>query len=266
MMMINEISNQVQESSAKKACKFLSEYSSLLLGCGATCVRTEKNVKRIAEALDVEYSIIILDSCVELTVWDRAHEHSYSITRNFPEGSASFNKNTCLSMLSWDLYDGRISFERAEERLKEIYSIPNSDKYAVLVLASVANASFCRLFGGDWISMFLVLIATVVGFRLKQIMSADRIDTKVVFLCSAFVSSVIGAGGYVFNLGATPDIALGTSVLYLVPGIPYLNSMSDLLDGHYMSFAGRFLNATILTICLSAGLCGGFLVMSLKWF
>ena len=86
------------------------------------------------------------------------------------------------------------------------------------------------------------------------------------YICASFVSSVIASAGYVFNIGTTPEIALGTSVLYLVPGVPYLNSMSDLLDGHYISFLNRFLDAMVLTACLSAGLCGGFLVMNLRWF
>ena len=94
----------------------------------------------------------------------------------------------------------------------------------------------------------------------------DKIDIRLAFVCASFVSSVIAAAGYVFGLGSTPDIALGTSVLYLVPGVPYLNSMSDLLDGHYISFLSRFLDATVLTVCLSAGLCGGFLAMNLRWF
>jgi uncharacterized membrane protein YjjP (DUF1212 family) len=59
---------------------------------------------------------------------------------------------------------------------------------------------------------------------------------------------------------------MATSVLYLVPGIPYINSVSDMLDGHYLCAFGRLMNAVILTCCLSAGLCGGLLLMGLKLF
>ena len=135
----------------------------------------------------------------------------------------------------------------------------------VWILASLANMAFCRLFGGDFIAMAIVLIGTLAGYKLKQMMLEDGQDVRFVFFCCAFFSSVIGAAGYVFDLSETPEIALGTSVLYLIPGIPYINSVSALLDGHYISSFSRFMNAMVLTACLSAGLCGGLLLMNIKW-
>lgn len=250
----------------KDACVFLSEYASALLGCGATCIRIEKNVQRMAETIGVDYSMTIMPATVQITVWDKDRQHSYSNIQKIRKSGTSFNINTQLSRLSWDLHDGRVGFGEAAGRMERILQTRPENRWLVLVLASVANASFCRLFGGDFISMGIVFIATLVGFRIRQMMLEDKIDIRLAFVCASFVSSVIASAGYVFGLGSTPDIALGTSVLYLVPGVPYLNSMSDLLDGHYISFLSRFLDATVLTVCLSAGLCGGFLIMNLRWF
>ncbi len=250
----------------KEACVFLSEYAASLLGCGATCIRIEKNVHRMAEAIGVDYSMVIMPATVQMTVWDKDRRHSYSNIRKIRKTGTSFSINTGLSRLSWELYDGKVGFPEAAGRMEEILQARPENRWLVLFLASAANASFCRLFGGDFISMGIVFIATLVGFRIRQMMLEDRIDIRLAFVCASFVSSVIASAGYVFGLGTTPDIALGTSVLYLVPGVPYLNSMSDLLDGHYISFLSRFLDATVLTVCLSAGLCGGFLVMNLRWF
>ena len=65
----------------------------------------------------------------------------------------------------------------------------------------------------------------------------------------------------VFRLGSTPEVALGTSVLYLVPGIPFINSISDLIYGHNLCFLSRLTHASVLTVCLSAGFILGLLVM-----
>ena len=69
-----------------------------------------------------------------------------------------------------------------------------------------------------------------------------------------------------FGIGSTPEIALGTSVLYLIPGVPYINAVSDMIDRHYLCAFSRFADAVVLTACLSAGLCGGMLVLGLRWF
>lgn len=250
----------------EEACAFLSEYATWLLGCGATCIRIEKNVKRMAEAWHVSQEMTILPSHIHISVWDTEKTHSCNTLARMQHTGINFNINTQLSKLSWAVADKRINFAEAQQRCKEITASPPANPWLVLMLASLANASFCRLFEGDLISMLIVFCATLAGYRLKQVMLEDKHDVRFVFFCSAFFSSVIGSAGYVFGWGETPGTAIGTSVLYLIPGIPYINSVSDLLDSHYICAFSRFMNAAVLTACLSAGLCGGLLLMNIKWF
>ncbi len=251
--------------SLKEVCIFLTDYASWLLGCGATCIRIEKNVGRMAAAFQVCAEMTVMPTNIQMSVWDMNHQDSYSLVKRKQKTGISFNINTRMSKLSWDVADRKIDFAEAVSRMEEIKKTPPENKWAVLVLASLANMSFCRLFNGDLIAMAVVFVATMAGYRIKQILLEAKVDVRVVFVCSAFVSSVIGASGYLFNLGTTPDIAIGTSVLYLIPGIPYINSVSDMLDGHYICSFSRFIDALILTICLSIGLCGGMFLMGLKW-
>lgn len=83
----------------------------------------------------------------------------------------------------------------------------------------------------------------------------------MVFMICAFLSSVIGATDMLFSIGSTPAIAISTSVLYLIPGIPFLNSFSDMLYRHYLCAFARFADAMVLTCCLSIGLCIGLSLM-----
>ena len=257
--------DKTETPTLKEACTFLTDYASWLLGCGATCIRIEKNVDRMASAFRVCAEMTVMPTNIQMSVWDNAHQESYSLVKKKQKIGISFNINTRLSKLSWDIADAKINWPEAVGRFEEIKRTPAENKWAVLVLASLANMSFCRLFNGDLAAMAIVFVATLAGYRLKQILLEEKVDVRVVFFCSAFISSVIGASGYLFNWGATPDIAIGTSVLYLIPGIPYINSVSDMLDGHYICSFSRFIDALILTASLSVGLCGGMLLMGLKW-
>lgn len=265
-MMTTTSSKEPAGPSVKEACIFLSEYAAWLLGCGATCIRIEKNVKRMVQAWNLTSEMVILPAHIQMVVWNESHTHSYSNIEKVRHTGISFDINTRLSRLSWRIADGKTSFNEGKELFSKIVTTRPANKWMVLLLASLANASFCRLFGGDFISMLIVFTATLAGYRLKQIMLEDKMDIRLTFFCCAFFSSVIGAAGYVFSIGTTPELALGTSVLYLIPGIPYINSVSDLLDGHYVSSYSRFMNAAVLTASLSAGLCGGMLLMNIKWF
>lgn len=245
---------------------FLAEYAALLLGSGATCIRVEKNTRRMAAAFGLGCDLFILPAHVSVSVWEGDDGECVTEMRRTAACGISFNINARLSRLSWEVADDHLSLEAATERFARIRETKPTGKMEVLILTSLANASFCRLFGGDPAAMLIVFISTLAGYRLKQIMLEDKRDVRLTFLCASFFSAAISAGGHLFSFGATPEIALGTSVLYLIPGVPYINSVSDLIDRHYLSAFSRFLDAVVLTACLSAGLCAGMLVLGLKWF
>lgn len=265
MMRMTNMSDIQLHGELKEVCDFLANYAACMLGCGATCIRIEKNVMRIAQAFDKQADMVILPSHVSLTVWDMEHTHSYHDTVKIYKMGISLYMITELSRLSWQIADGKVERAEAIERFYAISASKPINRWVVLFLASLANMSFCRLFGGDATSMLIVFVATLAGFYLKQILLADKMDVRVVTIASAFFASVIGSAGYVFGWGDTPELALGTSVLFLIPGIPYINSVSDLLDGHYLCSFSRFIQASVLTVCISLGLCGGLLLMHIKW-
>lgn len=255
----NDLKQHIREISL-----FISDYAALLLGAGATCIRIEKNVMRISETLGVTSILTIMPAHVNLTVWDKEQTVSFTNMKKVYKMGPNFNINTQLSRLSWEIADNKIGFKEAVKRLTDIKSLPSEKKWLVLILVSMANAAFCRLFGGDAISMLIVFISTFAGFRLKQILIEYKWDNRIITLSSAFVSAVISAGGHLFGWGSTPEIALGTSVLYLIPGIIYINSVSDLIAGHYVCAFSRFSEALLLTISLSLGLCCGIFLMGLN--
>lgn len=255
-----------EDASLKGICLFLSEYSAWLLGSGATSIRLERNVRRMAASMGCRAELTILPRHIHMTVFlpDNSDSYTYIIaTHPMP---ISFDINTRLSRLSWAMADDHLSLQEAKRRFKEIIKTPPANKYLVLVLAALANAAFCRLFTGDWAAVGIVFLSTLAGFYLKQVLTEYKMDVRLIFIICAFVSSVLASSATLFSFGHTPDIAVGTSVLYLVPGIPFLNSFSDMLDGHYICAFGRFVHAVVLTCCLSLGLCCGMLMMNLSMF
>lgn len=252
--------------SVKDVSGFISRYCAWLLGCGATCIRVEKNVGRIALAYGKEVDISIMPRHVHVSVTDSGSRETMTSICKVKAMPISFNINTRLSELSWEIADGKVSFSEAVRRFDEIVSNDSQNCWVVLLLVTLANASFCRLFGGDFTAMAIVGVATAVGYFLKLTLLSRGVDMRVVFIACSFVSAVLGATDVLFSLGDTPLIALGTSVLYLVPGIPFLNSFSDMLYRHYICAISRFTDAVVLTCCLSIGLCGGMMLMNVGMF
>lgn len=247
---------------------FLADYVAWLMGCGATCIRIEKNVNRIARTYGKRVEITVMPRHIQMTVFDRDHEFE-CLTLNFAVKGCpvSYSLNTRLSELSWKISDRNLPLSRARVIFDRIVTSGSpQNPWIVLLLVTLANMSFCRLFGGDFIACGVVGAATLAGYRLKTFLLSRKADVRVVFIICAFVSAVLGCTDLLFHFGQTPAIALGTSVLYLVPGIPLLNSFSDMLNRHYICAFSRFMDAAVLTCCLSIGLCMAMLVMNVGMF
>lgn len=249
----------------KEIAKFFSAYAGTLLSSGATTMRIERKLRQMAEAWQVKAEFTILPTNVILNIWDASGEHSYSCISPLVHGALSFDMITRLSRLSDDVFTQSLEPAEAVRRFEAVKAVPRFSAFAVLVLASAANASFCRLFGGDWPAIAIVFIATFCGFFVKQRLSGWKVDYRAVTIISGLTAAVISSAGYVFSgISATPDIALGTSVLYLVPGVPFCNFVNDLLYGHYVCALSRFIHAMMITVCLSIGLVLALLLLNIR--
>ena len=121
------------------------------------------------------------------------------------------------------------------------------DPLCTLFLVGFANASFCALFGGDWTARLIVFSATLIGFYVKQIMQKKKINHYLVFIVSAFIASMVASSALTLE-------TIATSVLYLVPGVPLLNGVIDIVEGHVLTGCTRLIQALLLVLCISVGL------------
>lgn len=246
-------------------CMFFAKYASCMLGCAATCSRIQKNINRMASAggYDVELTILPAHCIVTLTDADgMSYSHSSTIA-HLPNDYAL---NTRLSNLSWRVAEGKLTLAEAKAEFPKLLEGQRYDDWIVLLLVAAANAAFCRIFGGDWRGMCIVAVATLIGYTFKILLTRQRVNYMVVTTVSAFTAAVVGTVGYVFDgITSTPEVALATSVLFLIPGIPYINSVNDLLTDHYLCAFSRFAKATIITACITVGLTAAFLLMKISF-
>lgn len=252
------------ETSLREASKFISEYAVLLFGSGATCVRMDKNIRRIARSLGMQVEYSILPRHIHITV--EKGEHHYTNVVAIKDLPPSFAIISNLSKLSWQMADRDMSLHCAQGTMRRIAKTRRVYPWLLRLGVSLANACFCGLFAGDIWAMAIVFIATYVGFWIKQILSGHHWDFRLVIIVAAFVSTLIASAGVLYIDSDTPGIAISTCILYLVPGIPFINSFCDLLDRHYLCSLGRMLNALVMMACLSIGLIAGMMLMKVPMF
>lgn len=241
---------------------FLSEYTAKMLSIGTYTARIERCVRRIADAYDYEASLMIFVRHFIISVMDPADN---SIRRTYVKTGAaaqiSFDLISELSALSWEIYDEKIPLARARASFAEILASQKKSFAKTLVLLSVANAAFCELFGGDGGAMALVFAATAFGICARYLLSRLKINLKIQYIAVSFAVSFIVSLGARYGLSATPDVAVGSSILFLIPGVWLINSVFDILNENMLVGISRGLNTGLLIICIAIGL---FLTLSIS--
>ena len=233
------------EAELKAVTQFVAEYATRLMGSGVHTSRVVRNTKRLGEALGVRVMVSAFQKVVTFSVYDDESGRVYSEVADIPPLPISFELNSELCDLSLPLAEIR-------RRYDEIVARPRLDPIFTLILVGLANASFCRLFGGEWCAVGIVFTATLLGFYLKQRMQAKGFNHYVIFIASAFAASMYASVAMIFD--TTSEVAIATSVLSLIPGVPLINGVIDIVEGHVLNGIARLTSALMLIVCIAVGL------------
>lgn len=251
--------------SCKNVADFLTDYCGLLFSCGSTCIRLEKNTTRIAAAYGMQTEISVFPRHIHLSVHSSSGDTATAVISIHPR-SVSFSIIAALSRLSWDIADEKLTLKNAETQLNKINNDRHINSWAEMLLVAIANAAFCRLFQGDITAMITAFASTIAGISTRHILAGFGLDSRCTVIVCATVSTVIAAADALFGIGSTPEIAEASAVLYLIPGIPLINALCDMLDAHYICAFGRMMHAIVITACLSLGFFLGMTIMNQSIF
>ena len=251
---------------------FLLRFATTQTSVGVQTSRIIINTTRIAHAYGYEPTIMTFQRNITMTLTPVLGDgrHSYRPLDAHPvsgmlqhrHGPLNFFYNAELSRLSWFAYDNHLSLDELEERFQKIIQTPPMNRWLMLYLISQANMAFCLLFGGDLMSGLFVFLGTFCGFLLRQELNRHHVYHYLTVVLSAVVASFIVGVGAKLGYEEMPKIALSASVLYLIPGVPFINGMMDILDGYVLNGISRLLTAVMIVVSITVGL--SFTLMSLE--
>ena len=240
--------------------KILLEVGALLMSSGANSSRIRITINRIAGAYGFDVDLLITHRALTLTIYDEAQDFFFSrLKRTSPHG-ANFRMVSGISRMSWRIVEENWSLEQVEQELERLKSLSPYPRLVVLMMVSAAGAAFCRLFGGVYIELLVTFVATFLGLFVRQEAVKKSFNPYLSIFFAAFVSSMIAGMALKLQIGANPEYAFATSVLYLIPGIPLINSISDLLDGNIMNGIVRGVNGLMISFAIALGMLGSILI------
>ena len=251
------------EEKINELCKLLLDAGSLLMSSGANTARIRLNIMRIANAYGYNAELLVTHRALMLTIYDEEKDYFFSrLKRTSPHG-ANFRIVSGISRMSWSIVEEKWSLEQSKEELNRLKLLPHYPRWIILLMVSLAGASFCRLAGGEYLDMLISAGATCAGLFIRQEAAKKMYNAYLCIFFAALVSSLISGMALKLQVGIHPEYAFATSVLYLIPGIPLINSLSDLLDGNIMNGIVRGVNGLMMSFAIALGMLGAILIYNL---
>ena len=239
---------------AQSAGTILLEIGALLMSSGASTHRTRLTMERIARGLGYGIELLITQRALMLTIIEKDQQHFFSRLKRISPHGVNFRMVSGISHLSWNVMEQNWTMAQISEELQRLKSLPPYPRLVVLGLVGLAGSAFCNIFGGGFVEMTVAFVATVVGLFVRQEAMRVKFNPYLCIFFAAFAASLIaGLAGH-FKFGADPDKAFATSVLFLVPGIPLINSVTDLMDGNIQNGMVRAVNGLMIAFSIAMGL------------
>ena len=238
-----------------------------LMESAADTPRIMRNMKRTAAFLNLK------DECLQvyvnynlLMVNYSDDEHSYTKFQRCTKHGIDMTAISRISRLSWTAIKDDYTLDEFEKAFDDICSTPrNYTPWQVAIGGGFACGGFCIQFGCDWPAFFYASIAAILGFRLRMFLNAKDSNPYVNIALAAFVSTIIAWTFGLANTSAaftlpaflhtsTPWHPLLACALFIVPGVPLINFVSDMLTGFHQVGLTRAINTLLMVLSMAFGI------------
>ncbi len=236
----------------------------LLLESLADTSRVLRNMKRVAAFLGFHEKNLHISINYDIILANLSDEyHSFTKFRHCEGHSVNLWAIMKVSKLTWNCIRDDYSLERYEEELAAIRNHKrNYTPWQVAIGGGFACGGFCIQFGCDWTAFFYASIAAILGFRLRMWLGAKKMNAYVSIAVAAFVSTILAWGFMLLSTHTdvgwlrsdTPYHPFMACALYIVPGVPLINFVSDMLSSHVKTGIIRAVNTLLMVLAMAFGI------------
>lgn len=247
---------ETQTSDVQQTADLLAHIGVALISNGASASRTLRNLERIAQAFGYRINQFVSHSSIILTVetlaGDPSNKQQHTLVRNIPHYGVNFSIVSKISVLSWELTEGKLSRPRFEEALaRTLHSVPYPE-WVQFVLVSLATAALSKIFNGSHIEFIITFFAALLGIFGRKWFLKRNYNAYLCWFIGAFISTSVVS--ICHKVGLTHyQSALNACVLWLIPGVPLINGCLDILEGHIVSGWAKLAMGAMLIFMIAVG-------------
>jgi uncharacterized membrane protein YjjP (DUF1212 family) len=226
----------------------------LLMQNGADTGAVVAAVERVAVAFGCEAHLLVTYELLLLAV----SAGGRSLTRighRVPAMNVGLTVLGAVNRIVADAESGRLGLSDVKAALEQAeHPAPPYNRWLVVVAVGLTAGSLSRLFGGDWPTFAVAWLAGAAGTWLRQALGSRGANPIAIPVAAACLSGIIG--GVAVRLGAsgTPALCLIAPGMIIMPGVPLINGVHDMIRNHMTLGLGRLGFAGLVTTAIALGL------------
>lgn len=228
----------------------------MVLRSGGASFRTEDIMRRVAKSLKVEIhamETLVTPTVISVTTHFQINGTATSYTTTQKVGGLGVNMARIEALHDVSRYD--YPPEQLAVHLDEIENInPLYSHELVMLGVGLACGSFAIILGGGFpefiASMLAAMVSQLVRFRWNRLKMNPYLVTNLCSIVATGISYALDT--FIFHAPNT-RLAMIASVLLLVPGVPLIDALIDLIQLDLISGVTRGIYATFILISIGIG-------------
>ena len=243
---------------------FCVDLSRRMVVSGANLERVSLAVDRICHAYGLhDVSLYLLSSYISLSARDETGKYA---TRqgSIPPSSIHLEQLKKLNRLSFAVAEQTPGAGRLKKMLSEATAVKGYPDWLVLLAQIAAMCCLCLIFGGRVPDLPPVAIVTVLMHYLMRILEKPGLDKVVI---NAVTMGLAAAAAILLGrigIGRNTAVILITLSMLVIPGIPLVNAVRNLLCGNEMNGILQVAKVTVETMALAFGLYGAIWALGMQ--
>ena len=233
---------------------FCVNLSREMITCGANLERVHLAIEFICRAYGLkDLSIFLLSTHISLSAYDKNGNYA-SRQASIPPAGINLEKLKNLNQLSYKVAEITPTSKVLETMLERALKTQNYSDSIILFARISAMLCLCFMFGGTFATLIPVAVSTALLHFLMIFFEHTGMDRIVINALMMFILTSAAIFLTYTGVGDNLPVVIITVSMIVIPGIPLVNAMRNLLCGRESNGILQMLKIFIETMALGMGI------------
>jgi len=226
----------------------------ILLVNGSDTEQVQLSVVRFAKAFDADANLLVTYEAVLVTLAGGGQIRT-KIGHRVPGMGVGMTAIAAANRLVDDACAGRLRLDEVQAALDAIeHGVSTYAPWLVAAALGVTAGCLSRLFGGDLLACLAAGLAGGVGAWMRLQFVSRHVNPVVTVFVVALLSGIVGGAAVRLAVSSTPTLPLIAPAMILVPGVPLINGILDMIRNHVTIGMSRLGFAALIVLAIALGL------------